>query len=124
MALPKRPIILIDPLTGEEFVQKKSSQKFACAENRIKYNNDRANEIRREKSVLDKPLSKNLRVLDEIMLGKTEGIFHDEFLIGREYTFSAFNCIKEHNGVRGYGIYHYLMLPHGKDYRKFIRYDK
>lgn len=121
MALPKQPIIFIDPLTEEEFIPKKSSQKFACAENRIKYNNNRANEIRREKSVLDKPLSKNLRVLDEIMLGKTEGIFHDEFLLGNGYTFSAFNCIKEHKGVRGYGVYQYLMLPHEKDYRKFIR---
>lgn len=121
MAFPKQPIILIDPLTGEEFEPKRSNQKFACPENRIKFNNDQANEIRREKSVLDKPLNTNLRVLDEIMLGKNEGIFHDEFLIGKGYTFSAFNCIKEHNGIRGYGVYQYLMLPHEKDYRKFIR---
>lgn len=31
-----------DPLTGEEFSPKKSSQRFASPENRIKYNNPKS----------------------------------------------------------------------------------
>jgi hypothetical protein len=114
---------MIDPLTGEEFQPKKNSQRFANAQNRIKYNNMMANEFRREKSVLDKPLSNNLKILNELMSGKNEGVFHDQYLLGKGYDFKAFNCVKEHNGTRGYGIYHYVMLPHENEHRKFVRYE-
>ena len=40
----------MDPLTGEEFVPKRSNQKFASRENQIRYNNLKAKEIRQAKS--------------------------------------------------------------------------
>ena len=110
-----------DLLTGEEFEPKRSTQKFACSENRIKYNNMRANELRTEKSIIDKPLSNNLNILNKLMMGKNEAIFYNQYLLGKEYDFKVFNCVKEYNGTRGYGIYQYIMLHLENEQTKFIR---
>ena len=67
----------IDPLTGERFIALRSNQVFATEENRIRFNNEKAKEIRIEKSFVDKPLHKNLLILTELMEGKLESIFHE-----------------------------------------------
>ena len=112
-----------DLLTGEEFEPKKSSQKFANAKNRIKNNNMLANDFRKEKSVLDKPLSKNLKILNELMSGKREASFHQEFLRGKGFDFKAVNGLEQHEGKYCPCVYQYMLLRDGENI-KIIRHDR
>jgi len=117
---------MIDLLTGEEFEPKRSWQKFATSENRIKYNNQCAKKIRKEKSILDKPLYQNYKILCELMKGKREAIFHQQFLLGKGFNFSTHNRIQEYDSKNYYCVYQYIMI-HEKENTKFIyddRYEK
>lgn len=60
-----------DPLTGEEFQPKRSNQKFSNMENRIKYHNDKANQLRKKNALIDKPLRLNQKILDKLMEAST-----------------------------------------------------
>ncbi|RCT54583.1 hypothetical protein [Winogradskyella sp. KYW1333] len=73
----------MDPLTGEEFVPKRSNQKFASRENQIRYNNLKAKEIRQAKSKTRKILDTNRRVL-QIVLGP-----HNEITRSYDYLLGA-----------------------------------
>jgi hypothetical protein len=46
-------LIKKDPLTGEEFVAKRSNQRFASAKNKIRYNNRKNAEINKERAFID-----------------------------------------------------------------------
>ena len=52
----------IDPFTGEEFIPKKISQRFANKENRIKFNNEKAKKIRIEQAPIINPLKLNFKI--------------------------------------------------------------
>lgn len=99
-----------DPLTGEEFEPKRSNQRFACAENRIKYHNDKANRFRKTTEFVNKPLRLNRKILDYLMEGKDKETFHYEFLKGAGYVFNVFNgtCIIENK--TGYYLYNYILI--------------
>lgn len=112
-----------DLLTGEEFEPKKSSQKFANAANRIKYNNKLANEFRKSKAFIDKPLSKNLKILNELMYGKKEAAFHQEFLLGKGFDFRCTNRVDTYRGTRYNCVYQYILV-HNKAYTKIIKDDR
>lgn len=62
----------IDPLTGEEFVPKRSNQKFATRENQIKFNNLKAAEERKAKARTRKILNSNRKVLKKVLGDKDE----------------------------------------------------
>ncbi len=99
----------IDPLTGEEFEPKRSNQRFACPENRIKYHNDNANRKRKKREFINKPLRKNGKILDYWMKGKDKATFHYEFLRGAGYDFYVYNstCVVENK--TGYCLYDYIL---------------
>ena len=67
----------IDPLTGEEFIPKKSSQRFATPANRIKYNNEKASKTRIKRAFIDKPLHQNQ--CNHRLIYKSNGKFSLEF---------------------------------------------
>ena len=73
----------ICPLTGEKFTPKRSNQRFRDPKARNDYYNHLAKEIRKIKSVADKPLAKNFKALSELLGDAREKVFHREFLLGR-----------------------------------------
>lgn len=75
-----------DPLTGEEFEPRRSNQRFARPENRIKYYNNKAKARRQKNAYIDKILKHNQEVLDELMEGKDEATFHEQFLKGAKFN--------------------------------------
>jgi len=100
----------IDPLTGEEFEPKKRSQKFACAANRIIYNNNKANKLRIERSYIEAPLNKTHKLLRELMGAKRELIFDANYLLGYGINFSVFNHYHK-IGERTYpSVYEFTMI--------------
>lgn len=111
-------LIKIDPLTGEEFVAKKMSQRFASPANRIKFNNRLASILNQERAFFDKPCKKSELVLRTLYNPKSKNIYNRYFLEGKGLRFDAFNRIETtKSGVRLYAYYNYAikMIPNSDD---------
>lgn len=85
----------IDPLTGEEFVPKKKSQRFANPVNRIKYNNKRASELKQERAFFDKACHKSHIALKSLYIPNGNNIYNMYFLEGKGVDFKTYNHIEE-----------------------------
>lgn len=116
-----KPYEKTDPLTGEVFIALRSNQIFANDENRIRYNNLKAKELRENKSEIDKPLLHNYRILNELMAGKKEDVFHKQFLLGRGYSFMVLTHYEELNGLRLKAVYNFIIVPQEGDKIKITR---
>lgn len=79
----------IDPLTGEEFVPKRTNQVFANSANRIRYNNLKAKEFKTTLAPILDPLVKNYKILNELLKDKKMADFHIEYLKGAGYNFKV-----------------------------------
>ncbi len=86
----KDDIRRVDPLTGEKFFAKRVNQKFARPENRIKFHNSQANELRKETSVINNAIIKTHRLYRILMGDKKEAVFPYEFLKGYGINLSVF----------------------------------
>jgi hypothetical protein len=96
-----------DPLTQEEFNKRRSNQKFATANNRIKYNNQKARKKRLAKGSIDRMLDTNRTVLSRIIGNNTEIIVSRDYLLGAGFSFSYYSYSREVNGVTYAGIYEF-----------------
>jgi len=99
-----------DPLTGEEFIPKKISQRFATPQNRIKYNNKLAGALRQEKAYVDKPMNSTHRILKDLMKNKKKETFYKQFLIGKGVSFRVFNTIKKVDNVERHSLYEFIYI--------------
>lgn len=103
-----------DLLTGEEFIPKRVDQKFKSRENQIKFNNQQQNERRKKLNVKLAPLSKNQRILEKLMKGRTTLKIHKEFLKGCGFVsgfFTHMDYQKDNNGaVNQYPVIFSFML--------------
>ena len=113
-----------DPLTGEGFVPKKVSQRFATSANRIKYNNDKASKINSQRAFVDKPLHKNQNILKEILGNKTEIIIHAEFLKGRGYNFHLTTHYDKWEGKNVPCIYEFMIITQLNEQIKILKNDR
>jgi hypothetical protein len=112
-----------DLLTGEQFLPKRINQKFVRAENRIAYHNKKANELRQSIAYIDKPLHVNLRILNELMKGKKEKIFHKQFLLGKGFSFGVYNHVVEHQGNNQFSVYRYIIIRGENEQIKIVLND-
>jgi len=116
-----KPIEKTDPLTGETFYVLRSNQVFASEENRIRYNNLKAKELREDKSKFDKPLQNNFRILKELMQGKEVEIFHKQFLLGKGYSNLVTTHYEEVSGTRYTAMYNFIIIPMEGEQIKILR---
>ncbi len=100
-------------LTGEEFYPKRSNMVFKSAAARVRYHNNKANKLRREKSFVDAPLRKNKKILDEIMNGSEVKTVHKQFMLGKGFSFSVFTHYQEHNSKHLPAVYDYVIISNG-----------
>lgn len=100
----------VDPWTGEVFIPKRSNQKFATIENKIKYNNSKAKIERKATAKLDKPLLNNKRILDKLMIDKDEQIFSQDFLLGAGFNYAVTNRVQGYEGINYYCVYEYILV--------------
>jgi len=113
-----------DLLTGEEFSPKRSSQRFSCPANRIKFHSNRATQLRHDSAYVNKPLLKNFRILNELMKGKLRGTFHKQFLLGKGFNFKVLTHFEEYEEETCNAIYQYIIIPIENNKIKIIRYDR
>jgi hypothetical protein len=99
-----------DLFTKEEFEPKRSNQKFANAKNRQDYHNTKANKLRKAKAFMDKPVSQNFKILDELMEGKATLEESQDFLRGKGYNRKIYHRTVRINGQTGYLIYNYILI--------------
>ncbi|AEA42431.1 hypothetical protein Fluta_0424 [Fluviicola taffensis DSM 16823] len=111
---------MIDPLTGEEFEPKRTNQKFASQENRIRFNNNKAKKLRDSMSFVNAPLQQNLRILNELLEGIKEAVVHIEFLNGKNFHFGVFTHIQKVGEDKMKMIYQYGLQKEGTDTVKII----
>jgi hypothetical protein len=111
-----------DLLTYEDFVPARINQKFAKAENRIKYYNNKANEFRHSIAYINKPLHLNIRILNELMQGKKEAIFHLQFLYGKGFSTGSYTHIEQYNSKKQFAIHKYILLFLADEQVKIITY--
>ncbi len=99
-----------DLLTKEEFVPSRITQKFAKAENRIRYYNLKATEFRHSIDYINKPLLKNIKILNELMMRKNEATFHLQYLKGKGFSTTIHSHIEQINGKNHFAIHRYILI--------------
>ena len=112
-----------DLYTNEEFVPIRINQKFAKAENRIKYHNERAKKLRHKIAYINKPLHQNIKILNDIMKNENQKIFHKEYLKGKGFSFNVHTHIDVFEGKNQYAIYQYVCIPLTNEQIKIISND-
>jgi hypothetical protein len=90
--------ISIDPLTREEFTPKRKNQRFATADNRRKYHNDKATLVYRDKAPIDKKLKHNFLLLNELLKEKKDVMIRKEELLIKGFDPNYFTHITQTNG--------------------------
>ena len=111
----------IDPLTGEVFVPSRSNQLFASEENRIRFHNERAKAIRKQKAFIDRPLHVNQRILSEVLGDKESVEVHRQFLLGKGFSMSTFTHYTELEGKHYPSIYEFVLIPLAGERFKILR---
>lgn len=104
------PITLKDPLTGQEFIPKKISQRYACPGNRIKHNNLKASKLRQERAFLDKHFHKNDRILREIYVPGGTNVFNCFWMEGKGFRFDAINHQVMYQGTLRNCVYEFILI--------------
>lgn len=112
-----------DLLTNEEFIKQRINQKFASSVNRIRFYNLKAKRLRLQKAFVDKPLHKNLYILEELMQGKKKASFHKEYLKGKGFSFGVNTHIDNYEGKQVFALYNYLFMSLDNDTVKIVRND-
>lgn len=110
-----------DLLTKEEFIPSRINQKFAKPQNRIKYYNDKANEFRHSIAYINKPLNLNIKILNDLMKGQGEAIYHKQYLLGKGYSMGIYTHIEQYDGKNQFAIHKYIIIPLPNEQIKIIK---
>ena len=102
-------LIKIDPLTGEEFVLKRSNQRFATTENKNRYHNRKNAEINKERAFIDKPCKQSHLILKMLYNPKSNNIYNRYFLEGKGLRFDAYNRIVDTTFGKLHAYYDYAI---------------
>lgn len=94
--------------SGEEFIPKRENQLFASKANRVNYHNSINNKLRQEQSLVNKQLTKNLKVFKALLGNKDKVIANKHYLRGAGFSFKNFTHVANSNNSIVYGIYDIL----------------
>jgi hypothetical protein len=104
-----------DLLTGEPFVAKSITHKFARAKNRQKFWNNDAKKLRHSVQHINKPLHKNLKILNEVMKNITKKKLHRQWLLGKGFSFGVMTHYIEFGEEQRKCIYDFSISNHRED---------
>lgn len=107
--------------TGETFIAKRITQQFAVPENRIKYYNNKAKQMRRQRAVIDKPLHQNYLVLTRLLGDKSEAEFHIQYLEGAGYNFKVVTHSEHYNKDRYPAVYCFIIISLANNMVKIVK---
>jgi hypothetical protein len=104
-----------DLLTGEPFVPKRINHKFAKSANRIRFHNRSATKLRHSVQHINKPLHKNLKILNEVMENITKKKIHRQWLLGKGFSFGVMTHYIEFGEEQRKCIYDFSISNHKED---------
>ena len=107
----KEEIRRIDPLTRDEFIAVRVNQRFAIPANRIKFHNESASELRKERAFLDKHVHKNHLICKQIYVEGSDNVFDNMWLLGKGLRSDATNHQVPYQGIIRNCIYEYMLIP-------------
>ncbi len=73
---------------------------------------------------INKPLMKTYKVFSELLADKDEGIFHNEFLLGKGASFEVFTNLKEYKEGIAYAVFEFWYIKVDDFHFKVKRYDR
>lgn len=76
--------------SGERFIPTRNNQKFSSMKHRVLFHNQNNNSLRKRLSSINKQLLLNFRVLIDVLDGYDEAVVHQEYLKGKNFSFSVF----------------------------------
>ena len=77
----------IDPLTGEVFTPKRDNQFFITRKTQVRFNNLKAQRLKKHKALIDHPMDNNRKVMKKILGGRITIQKSREFLLGAGFDF-------------------------------------
>ena len=95
------------PQSKIEFVPRRTNQMFVNSQARIYYHNNINNTIRKNMAYINKPLMKTYKVFSELLADRDEGIYHNEFLLGKGVSFEVFTNLKECKEGIAYAVFEF-----------------
>jgi hypothetical protein len=99
----------IDPYSGAKFLPKRSNQIFSCPENKIKFNNAKAEKLRKERAPIDKKLHGCHLLLKKLYAMNKTKEYSKDFLLGAGLDFSAYNHIVIIDSVKNPAYYQFAL---------------
>lgn len=112
-----------DLLTQEAFYKKRSNQKFANPQNRIRYNNLKAGKKRAAKAPFEKPLDHNRTILKKILGANPERVVSKDFLLGAGFSFGLYTYNRTVNDCTYSGIFEYGVTKLSNGNFKIIKFN-
>lgn len=97
------------PYDGSLFMPKRTNQVFACRENQIAFNNEKAKKAKESTLDIDKVLKKNRRICEDLLKGKQSSIsVSKDYLFGMGFNINVYTMTLRINNNRGVGIYEFF----------------
>jgi hypothetical protein len=89
----------------------------------IAYNNEKAKEWRQKMASIVKPINKNWKILEELMEGEDERIFHKEFLLGKGFDFGLCPHTYSRDGETCFSLAGFSIIPKEKYHIQISRHE-
>ncbi len=100
----------IDPFTKEEFEPRRKNQVFANQKNKADYHNEKANILRDKRSIIDKKINSNHRLLLKILMDKNKIEIDEKILEGKGFFFNVFNHHVRYENFYVNAIYEFIFF--------------
>lgn len=100
----------IDPFTKEEFEPRRKNQVFANQKNKADYHNEKANILREKRSIIDKKINSNHRLLLKILRDNNKIEIEEKILEGKGFFFNVFNHYVKHENFYANAIYEFVFF--------------
>jgi hypothetical protein len=107
----KEDIRRTDPLTREEFTAGRVNQRFVIPANRIKFHNESASDLRKDRAFLDKHVHRNHLICRQIYVEGSDNVFDNMWLLGKGLRNDATNHQVAYQGIIRNCIYEYVLIP-------------
>jgi hypothetical protein len=114
-----------DPLTGEEFIPKKVTQRFKTPSNQIKYNNQLQSKRRQFLNLLLTPMTRTHRILTKELGNKPFVKLHKQWCKGAGADMTLFTHIEQIEGKQFRAFFNYSITVEGEYYiiKKLPKYE-
>ena len=93
------------PYSKTLFEAKRQNQIYRSAFDRVSFNNEQNNLLRKKLSFINKQLLKNYKIADALIGDFTDVSVHKQFLRGKGFSFQMFTHVSQKEDDIVYGLY-------------------